>query len=200
MYGIFLDIETTGLNAIFHRPIDIACKIVDLSKGIIKVEYQSVVKQTLEVWDRKDPSSIQVNGFTWDEVSKGKDPATVGAEITAIFQKMGIQRGSSVFICQNPSFDRSFFNQLIDVYTQEDLNWPYHWLDFASMYWATVVQKAKQEGREVPEKISLSKNDIALAYNLPKESSPHRAINGVNHLILCYQTLFGVDFKSDSFG
>lgn len=198
MYGIFLDIETTGLNASIHRPIDIACKIVDLTAGIYKGEYHSVVAQPVEVWDRRDLSSIKVNGFTWEDVSKGKDPSTVGAEITDLFKKLGIRRDMSIFICQNPSFDRSFFNLLIDVYAQEALNWPYHWLDFASMYWTLVVQKAIQEGKPVPEKISVSKNNIATTYNLPVESSPHRALNGVNHLILCYQALFGLTFKSES--
>lgn len=195
MYGIFLDIETTGLNAAVHRPIDIAFKIIDLSTGFLKGEYQSVVKQSLDIWEKKDSSSIKVNGFTYEEISRGKDPQVVGTEIKDLFEKAQIQRGAAMFICQNPSFDRGFFNQLIDVYTQERLNWPYHWLDFASMYWTMIVLKAKREGGMIPEKISLSKNDIAIAYNLPVESNPHRALNGVNHLILCYQAVLGVNFN-----
>lgn len=195
MYGIFLDIETTGLNAAVHCPIDIACKIVDLTSGVINAEYQSIVKQSRDVWDRKDASSIEVNGFTWDEVCLGKEPEVVSREIVSLFGKIPIQRGGAMFICQNPSFDRGFFNQLVDVYTQEKLNWPYHWLDFASMFWAVGVLKAKREGTAIPENISLSKNDIAQAYGLPIESCPHRAMKGVDHLILCYQTVLEVDFK-----
>ncbi|MBA3815324.1 MAG: 3'-5' exonuclease [Parachlamydiaceae bacterium] len=195
MHGIFLDIETNGLNAEVHRPLDIACKIVDFSTGLIKGEYQCVVKQTAEVWAASDLASIKMNGYSWDIISVGKLPEIVGQEIISFFTELEIQRGAAVFICQNPSFDRAFFNQLIDVYTQERLNWPYHWLDFASMYWAKVVQSALDEGKVLPEKVSVSKNDIANSYHLAPEASPHKAMQGVNHLILCYQAIFGITFK-----
>lgn len=96
-------------------------------------------------------------------------------------------RGSAVFICQNPAFDRGFFNLLVDVYVQELLNWPYHWLDLASMFWANIFVKARNSGIPLPDKISLSKNDIAKYYDLPPEENPHKAMRGVDHLILCYR-------------
>lgn len=191
MLGIFLDIETTGLNAAKHAPIDIAFKVLDLSTGELKGSYQSIVKQTEEVWQKRDPSSIVINGFTWEEVASGKEPSEVNKEIIAILTQLQIQRGNAVFICQNPAFDRGFFNQIIDVYVQELLNWPYHWLDLASMYWTVCVIAAKREGRPLPEKMSLSKNDIAKVYQLPPEQDPHRAIRGVEHLIECYKAVLG---------
>lgn len=194
MYGIFLDIETTGLNAIVHRPIDIACKIVDFSTGNFRGSYECVIKQSIEVWTAKDPASIEVNGYTWEMISLGKEAALVGQEIVDLFTAYKIQRGAAVFICQNPSFDRAFFNQLVDVYTQERLNWPYHWLDFASMYWTKLVQATLEKGEALPEKISVSKDDIARAYRLEPEATPHRAMQGVDHLILCYQAVFGIRF------
>lgn len=194
MYGIFLDIETTGLNAMVHRPIDIACKIVDFSTGNLKGSYECVIKQSAEAWTAKDPVSIEVNGYTWEMISVGKEAAIVGQEIVALFTEFKIQRGAAVFICQNPSFDRVFFNQLVDVYTQERLNWPYHWLDFASMYWTKLVQATLERGQVLPEKISVSKDDIARAYHLGPEATPHRAMQGVDHLILCYQAVFGIRF------
>jgi DNA polymerase-3 subunit epsilon/oligoribonuclease len=194
MQGIFLDIETNGLNATVHRPIDIACKIVDFSTGNIRGSYQSIIKLPFEAWVAKDPSSILINGFTWEMVSLGKEADIVSQEIIALFTELKIQRGGAVFVCQNPSFDRAFFNQLIDVYTQEHLNWPYHWLDFASMYWAIFMQSHLEQGKPLPEKITVSKNDIAKAYHLEPEASPHRAMQGVNHLMLCYQAIFGIRF------
>lgn len=194
MYGIFLDIETTGLNVIVHHPIDIACKIVDFSTGNIKGGYECVIKQTFEAWNAKDPASIEVNGYTWEMISLGKEEAIVGQEIVALFTTYKIQRGAAVFICQNPSFDRAFFNQLVDVYTQERLNWPYHWLDLASMYWTKLVQATLEQGQVLPEKISVSKDDIARTYHLKPEATPHRAMQGVDHLILCYQAVFGIRF------
>jgi oligoribonuclease len=190
MRAIFLDIETTGLDASKHHALDIAFKIIDISTRETKISWQSIVKHPQEVWEARDPKSIQINEFTWDQMQTGKEPAEVSKQIISIFSSLCIERGNAVFICQNPSFDRGFFSQLIDVYTQEKLNWPYHWLDFASMYWAILVQKHKQEGTPFPELLNLSKNEIAKYYHLPPENTPHRAMQGVEHLIQCYETLF----------
>lgn len=189
MRGIFLDIETTGLNPQRHHPINIAFKILDLTTWDVVASYQSVIRQPKEAWDRKDPMSMEINGFTWEEVEGGFDPERVGNEVVSILHTLGIQRGNAVFICQNPAFDRGFFNQLVDVYVQELLNWPYHWLDLASMFWATLVMKAQKDGVPLPDKISLSKNEIARYYGLPIEENPHRAMGGVDHLIICYKTV-----------
>lgn len=195
MYGIFLDIETTGLNAAVHVPIDIACKVIDLTSGFLLGEYQSIIKHPWEVWENKDPASIEVNGFGWEEISGGKSIAIVSGEVIALFGALQIRRGEAVFICQNPAFDRGFFNQIVGVYEQERLNWPYHWLDLASMYWAGLVRKALQEGVLVPQRVALSKNDIARTFHLEPELVPHRAMKGVEHLILCYQAVLGVKFQ-----
>lgn len=196
MLNIFLDIETTGLDSRKHAPIDIGVKIFDPVSGILKGEYQTLIKQSEEVWKASDPESLRINGYTFEEISKGKSPDRVGKEIQELFMLCGIQRGQAVFVCQNPSFDRPFFAQLVDVYVQEKLNWPYHWLDLASMYWAGVVLKSLEAGEAFPKLVSLSKNSIASAYGLPPEASPHRAMNGVDHLVKCYEVVLGVKFKS----
>lgn len=192
MDAIFLDIETTGLDPTKHRAIDIAFQVYNLSTGQRKGIFQSIVKQSLESWARCDPTSLEINGYTWERVSTGKDAALVGKEIIDLLTQLGIQRGRAVFICQNPAFDRGFFTQLIDVYTQEKLNWPYHWLDFASMYWALLVKNCIESGTPFPEALNLSKNEIAKSFNLPQEDLPHRAMKGVEHLILCYEKVLGV--------
>lgn len=198
MLGIFLDTETTGLNSLRHCPIDIALKVIDLSSGKLLGSYQSIVKQPQEMWDKKDPTSIEVNGFSWEEIVTGKDKETVGKEIVALLCGLQVQRSNAVFICQNPSFDRGFFNQLVDVYVQELLNWPYHWLDLASMYWAMRVQQSVVSGEVLPEKLSFSKNEIAKVYHLPLEASPHRSMAGVDHLILCYQAVLNTHWRIEN--
>jgi oligoribonuclease len=195
MRAIFLDIETTGLYASRHRPIDIAFKIVDVTAGYHITSYQSIIKPTEEAWERRDPISIEINGFTWEQVCLGREPFLVGKEIIQLFTDLKIERGKAVYICQNPAFDRGFFNQLIEVYTQEGLNWPYHWLDLASMYWAVVVEQSKKSNNPFPEQLSVSKNEIGKQFNLPPELKPHRSMKGVDHLILCYEALFGIKFK-----
>lgn len=186
MHTIFLDIETTGLDSKIHRPIEIAFKVLDANTHELKSSFQQIVKWPKEDWEKRDPSSTLINGFTWDEISLGLEADEVGLLIKEEFARLSILRGEAVFICQNPSFDRAFFSHLVPVYTQEKLNWPYHWLDFASMYWALQIQNKMKQNAPLPEQMSLSKNSIALSSGLPAESSPHRAMNGVNHLIQCY--------------
>lgn len=198
MLGIFLDIEATGLDFTKHHVIDIAFKIIDLSSGEFKDSYQSIVKQSPQAWSKRDPVSIKVNGFTWEQVTSGKPPKMVADEIIALLDKWHVERGKAVFICQNPSFDRGFFTQLIEPYLQEKLQWPYHWLDLASMYWAVLNRKNVMEGTQIPNEITLSKNEIAKIYKIPPEGEPHRAMNGVNHLIDCYEAVLGVNICKDA--
>ena len=101
-----------------------------------------------------------------------------------MFNKHGIKRGQAVFICQNPSFDRGFFSQLIPSYEQEKMNLPYHWLDFASMFFSIELFHNKK-----PWDVGFSKDKIARYLNLKEEVRPHRAINGVHHLLECFKQL-----------
>lgn len=190
MKAIFLDIETTGLDPYLQHPIDIALKVVDLASGCCVGEYQSLVTLSKEKWVKHDPVSLEVNGYTWDEISQGKDIDAIKSEIIALFQSLNLQRGQAFFICQNPAFDKAFFIQIIGVYIQESLGWPYHWLDLASMYWAILCKECAEQHKSIPENISLSKNAIGRLYGLQEEASPHRAMQGVNHLLACYQALF----------
>lgn len=191
MLVIFLDIETTGLDPVRNHVIDIGFKIVDHTTGELKTTYQSIICPTKEQWATHDPQSLVINGYSWESVSVGITAAEAAAEITALFQSHGIVRGKAVFICQNPAFDRVFFSQLIGIQQQEQMQWPYHWLDLASMYWALTVKRTMEDHQLFPEKIILSKNEIAKHYGLATEPHPHRAINGVNHLITCYEAVLG---------
>jgi DNA polymerase-3 subunit epsilon/oligoribonuclease len=194
MQAIFLDLETTGLDPVQHAVIDIAFKIVNLRTNEIQASYQSVVKQPKEIWEHQDPVSLEINGYTSEQVAGGKTPQIIREEIVALFSQLGIVRGQAVFICQNPGFDRAFFNQLIEAYTQEKMNWPYHWLDLASMFWTQMMQGWLSTGQPIPTLMNLSKDSIASHFQLPPEVSPHRALNGVNHLMMCYQAVFGIHF------
>jgi DNA polymerase-3 subunit epsilon/oligoribonuclease len=189
--GIFLDTETNGLNAQVHKILEIAFKFVDLNTGTILHSYQSLIAQPLQFWKKSDPTSLSINGFTWEEIQKGKAAQHVSQDILDLFATYGIKRKKAVFICQNPSFDRIYFSQLIDVDTQEMLQWPYHWLDLASMFWALSMEKAKQGLGPAPWEIGCSKDTIAAYCLLPPEEKPHRAMNGVEHLLLCYQSVVG---------
>ncbi len=191
MLGIFLDTETNGLDARMHKILEIAFKIVDLSNGEVKRRYVSLISHPFETWEKSDLDSLKINGFTWDEIKCAPGASKIAQEIIDLFKEMNIRRKEAVFICQNPSFDRAFFGQLIAPSTQEMLSWPYHWLDLASMFWALALDKAKRLGGPLPWEIGFSKDSIAAYYQLPPEEKPHRAMNGVKHLLLCYQAVVG---------
>ena len=195
MLGIFLDIETNGLNATKHKVLEIAYKIVDMSSGQLHKTFQAFIYQPLNVWKQSDPASLEVNGLSWDTIKKGRPVKEVAKEIISCFKQLDIQRNRAVFICQNPSFDRTFFNQLIDPDLQEQCNWPYHWLDLASMYWSLCIHNQSI----LPWERGISKNQIAQAYHLPTEQYPHKAMNGVEHLLLCYQAIVGFPKSSKKF-
>ena len=189
MIGIFLDIESNGLNVMRHRALEIAFKFVDLiSKKELKT-YSSTIAQPQSVWDKSDPNSLKINGFTLEMLQDGKSEGEVSKEIIDLFKSHPIHRKNAVYICQNPSFDRSFFSQLIDPEIQEKNLWPYHWLDLASMYWAIALKKFKENRSSPPWQTGISKNKIAATFNLPEERLPHKAMQGVEHLIECYFAL-----------
>lgn len=189
MLGIFLDIETTGLAPTVHRVLELAFKVVHLDSGEVRASCHRVVAQSDEVWAERDRNSIEVNGFTLEKMQSGISESDLKAEIISIFQELKIKRGKAVFICQNPSFDRAFFSQLVPTYEQEGFEWPYHWLDLASMFWVTQVHARKNERGFSYSSIPLSKDGIARTYKLPPEEKPHLAMNGVDHLLLCFQTI-----------
>lgn len=186
MLGIFLDTETNGLNPFLHKATEIAFKIIDIETGDLVDSYESIVFQSYEDWQKSDLTSLQINGFNWEQVSFGKNSAMISEEIQACFSKWKISRTNAVFICQNPSFDRAFFAQFINPTLQEEKLWPYHWLDLASMFWTVSLLKGGK-----PWESGLSKDKIAKAYDLPAENKPHRAMNGVDHLISCYKAVVG---------
>lgn len=188
MYLIFLDTETTGLNPEKHRIIEIAYKVIDSVSKRIVVSYDAVVAQPLEVWSAADPESLKINGFCWEQTLQGKTEQVIASEIENDLNRLELGQKEGIFICQNPSFDRSFFIQLINADVQEHFGWPYHWLDLASMYWAVCHTHS---GPSLTKESDLSKNSIAGNYGIPPEGYPHRAMNGVKHLILCYEAIFG---------
>ena len=193
MLGIFLDTETNGLNININRIIEIAFKIIDLNYEKLIDQFTSKIFQPIEVWDKSNPISLQVNGFHWEDIKNEKKEQEIKDEIIHSFTKNRITKKNAVFICQNPSFDRVFLSQIIPPDIQEALNWPYHWLDLASMFWAISIKEAKTEKKKktLPWDTGLSKDQIAARYNIVREVKPHRAMNGVNHLIECYKALVG---------
>jgi oligoribonuclease len=185
--AIFLDIETNGLDFYTHRVLDIALQLICLKTGELRASLESKVYINPKEWTHSDPQSLEINGC--QELihnHKALKKEEVAELIKRLFIDHQVHRDTSVYICQNPSFDRPFFAQLIKPYEQESLGWPYRWLDLASMFWArrqhyTIKISASQ----------LSKDAIAHQLSMGPESVPHRAMRGVEHLVACYERLIG---------
>jgi oligoribonuclease len=186
MLGVFLDTETNGLDPTKHQILEIAYTVIDLLSGREIVSFHSVIRYSQQVFAKSDPVSLQINGFSFNEIDKGQKKEIVKNLIISSFQKHHVLRKKAVFICQNPSFDRSFFAYIVSPEEQEKMQWPYHWLDLASMYWGIAIHKEKK-----PWNTGISKDNIATAIGLDTEPHPHRAENGVKHLIQCYEKLVG---------
>lgn len=186
MLVIFLDTETTGLDPGVHRPLEIAFKVREAGTKELLASYSTLIYQPPAVRQAANPNSSAIHGISWDEVEGGKSEKRVGQEILELLQGLLIAKQGGFFLCQNPSFDRAFFNQLIAPELQQSERLPYHWLDLASMYWVySLIEHAHPVSREE----DLSKDRIAAALKLPRERTPHRALDGVNHLIACYDAL-----------
>jgi DNA polymerase-3 subunit epsilon/oligoribonuclease len=150
-------------------------------------QYQRVVKINKTQFRRAQEGALRCNGFTFQELqTKGVSIDIVQEEVEQWFLKNGINRWNSKFIAQNCSFDRAFFFELIDEVRQREMKLPYHWLDFPSMNLALTLRDEEQID---PMKIPFSKDYIAEANGLAPEEKPHRAMNGVKHLLLLYQNI-----------
>lgn len=181
---VFMDIETTGLDFDIHVALEIAIVIVDYSNNESRSEYVSCITCDAEDWKRSDLEAFRVNGFNPECLWSGKKCHEVGKEVEIFLIENGVVKDKAFFMCQNPSFDRPFFLQLMSQERMRELNMPYHWLDLASMFWIKYVSSFS-----VDEVHSLSKDSIARYLDIDPESYPHIAINGVNHLIKCYDEI-----------
>jgi oligoribonuclease len=184
---IFFDIETNGLDPYLNVPLEIALICVEENK--ILFEYESVLRCSVENYILgSSPQALVTNGISWDDVKNAKPLEKASSDIIEFFLSHEIDRNNTVFISHNASFDKGFFYQIVSETTCEELNLPYHWLDLASMYFMFYYDwfRSQAYGRK---KIDLSKNSLADFYELGDEENPHRALNGVKHLMLCYNKL-----------
>lgn len=191
MKAIFLDIETDGLDPDMHQALEVGVSIYDLHTMTCLIEYSSFLRCSERHWAfGSDPRALAINGITFEYVKDAKEASDVCSDLAELFLAHEIDKTNSVFICQNPSFDRGFFPQIMPVETQHELELPYHWLDLASMFWSRIVDTNRDH--VMKSSIPFSKDAIAEYLGIPKEEKPHRAINGVRHLISCYRALFDV--------
>jgi oligoribonuclease len=194
--AVFVDIETTGLDFNKHVPLDIGVVVADLNDLSCVQAYTSCITAYPNDWVLADKEALEVNGFTKEnhyQLTKNID--VVAQELEQFLVDNGVVKGKALFICQNPSFDRPFFVQIISQKRMNELRMPYHWLDLASMYWikfygcCTPIPTPDCIVIGLDYEVSLSKDSIARHLGLKEEAKPHKALNGAMHLMQCYMAL-----------
>lgn len=202
MKAVFVDIETTGLDFDRHVAIDIALIIVDLNDYTDVHEYTSCIRCDDSDWWYSDPKALEVNGYnSLNHPKIAQDDWIVSEQIEDFLRRHEIVKGKAFFICQNPSFDRPFFLQLMCHEKMIEMDLPYHWLDLASMYWIKFfgsfypIPSPYCIIPEMASEISLSKDSIAKHLGLSPEEKPHTAIRGARHLLDCYRAVCGNNFR-----
>lgn len=178
---IALDTETGGLDPTQNPILEVAFRIFGENRELLAT-YSTFVKVTDETWKKCDPKALEVNGITREMAEGGKTLEEVAKEVTKLFQELGINKYNAFYFCQNPTFDRGFWSQIFPESVQSENQWPYHWLDLASMYY---IEAVKAGGS--PK--NLSKDAIAKSLGLPPEANPHRALNGVDHMMLIFNKM-----------
>ncbi len=188
MKGLFIDTETSGLDSSKNLLLEIALCCLDLHNFSCIFSYTSMIYYPHKYFTEKsDPDSLKINGILYQMIESGKKKHDVKHDILENIEKYGINKSNTVIICQNPSFDRAFFSQVVPVEEQQRIKFPYHWLDLASMYWYRFIDHDSDES--VNAALTLSKDEIAKRLGLPGENKPHTALGGVYHLIKCYEAL-----------
>ena len=189
--AIILDTETTGLDASKAQIVEIAFKVVNTNSGECLASFQSVVALSEKEWKDADAGALKINGFTWADIqTRGRPRSDIAVDICSLFSQLKLSPQTAFFLCQNPSIDRDFYSQLCPPSVQKSCGFPYYWLDFASMNLALTVKNIIS-GNLLPFRIPFSKDGIAQYEGLPLEESPHKAMNGVDHLLLLFTKIVG---------
>ncbi len=176
---IVVDTETTGLDSMRHRIIELAFEILDIKIREVLCQYEAKLQINAQQYAEGNKKAYEVNGFTKDMIGKGKSCEEVAEEVIEIFENYNISKNNAYWMGQNPKFDDSFLAQVIPKSKQYELKWPYHSVDTATMFHSLQMLQVAM-GKKY-EFVSLSKDDIAKSLGVEPESKPHSALNGVKH-------------------
>lgn len=188
---IFIDIESNGLHLLRHVPLQIALTLVCAKSGTAIESYNSFLSCSKEEWQQSSLESLKIHGLTFEDIQNAPSRQEVCEVVLSFFKRHKLSRHNAAFIGQNSSFDRALFAKIVDPDLQEKLYFPYYWLEMASMHWAR--HHLLQENSPPVWQIGFSKNRIAKHHCLDLEPYPHKAENGVSHLIECYNKVINLE-------
>jgi DNA polymerase III epsilon subunit-like protein len=174
---VFIDIETSGLSpgegVIFS--IGLA-----LSTG---PEIEVIIAPTKEEFDRSSPKALEVNGMTWEYLSKHGIPLNeaIKKALGWLVEK-GVNSEDWVFMAQNAKFDKKFMNHFMGEYMYSFYGLPETWIDFIPLY--------KKYGRLLGLNIRYqNQTHIAKQLDVPPEPEVHLALEGARSLKRNYEAL-----------
>jgi DNA polymerase III epsilon subunit-like protein len=131
----FVDIETTGLVAGWHEPIDVGIVITDLEGNEIDHSFRRIMPLHPE---RTSPGARAVNAFDvarWEELG-ALSPENAVAEIVSFHERVAVDR-TVMMVAFNSQFDTAFLDHL---FRTAGRSWReiYHYfvLDIPSMAWS----------------------------------------------------------------
>ena len=135
---LFVDTETTGLDASKHELLEVAAiRTTPDAKTIISTFEAKLKPLHLET---AEPKALQINGYVPEQWT---DDLCMAPELVAdALQKMA---GDSVLVGQNVSFDEGFLSPL---FTRLGMRppWGYHKVDTVSLAWPLYINNAELPG------------------------------------------------------
>ncbi|MEC7839361.1 MAG: hypothetical protein VX777_04920 [Chlamydiota bacterium] len=108
-YGIFVKIETSGLDYINDRITELAIKAVNLKTGEELTSFNTVYE---------------------DEGMAGTETTE---KIIQLFKKNKLNHSSACFFAYSNNFTSTFFSRIISPKNQSEHNFPKHWLDIRTL-------------------------------------------------------------------
>jgi DNA polymerase-3 subunit epsilon len=159
---LFVDCETTGLDAEKHEIIDIATILTrfDGETVLERWEQRAIAERISDA----EPGALIINGYNEHEWFK------TGAVRQIELAKLLTPRvEKATFVGQNVSFDEGFIRGLFKRHSQKP-NWDYHKVDTAALFWPLFVNHPELQG-------------VSLKYSAPylgiePEPELHRAMVG----------------------
>jgi DNA polymerase III epsilon subunit-like protein len=118
---LFLDVETTGLDARAHSVISIGAIRTDDTGAVVKATLNMKVRPTTAV----DPRAAAVNGYTEEAWLDAADPETAAAALASLAQGTQIV-GHCVW------FDEGFCRSLLNA-NGHAAPWDHRWVDTQSL-------------------------------------------------------------------